>query len=104
MAQLARLPGAGGEDNQHVFRNALLSAGILHIDDHLTKEVDTALLAWGKFKAGLIQLPFLLGVSHHRERFVYTCLRTQEGFAHCERAFKKNCHTTISWRWGAVVL
>ena len=88
----------------HPLRKALLAAGMLHIDDNMTKEMAAALPGWDQWSKGLTHLTLLLGVTHNRERFVELCVKQVPEHAACAHLFASNIHTTIEWRWSSVVL
>lgn len=89
--------------DRHPFPNSMLSGGVLHIIDVSEKHLDKSLAHWDKWFPGLLAITRLLGTKHHRERFIDTCIRRDERFRGEVSIFGANVHSTVHWRWGAVI-
>ena len=77
---------------------------MLHIDDNMTKEIENGLRYFEEWLPGLIQMSYLFGVTHHRERFVQVCINEVAEFVQYAPLFGKNFHSTIDWRWSSILL
>ena len=85
-----------------LYPNAVLSPGILHINDNMCQEINKMLLWWVFFFTGFKALAHLLHHDHLRQRFVGTCIL---GIAHAwmKDFFKSGVPNPALWRWGSIV-
>ena len=86
---------------EHPLPRAFIAPGLLHIINNLTLDVDEGLPSWDQWLQGLNAVCGLLGQTHNRQRFVWTCIQTTQ-HAGLSSLFQQNIQTPIGWRWGSV--
>lgn len=85
-----------------LFENGFAIAGLLHIVNNMTLEVDKALSFWAEWLDGLKVISQLLSVGDHRRRFISKCVATSPLRHEIEPLFAKNLPSIAEWRWSTV--
>ena len=86
----------------HVFPQALLCPGILHVCDNMIKEIDSSLSWWPQWLPGSKSISHLLHSDDLRKRLVGLCVVGTD-FEWMREAFSQGCPKPIDWRWNNVV-
>jgi len=82
---------------------AIVVAGMMHICDNMTKDMQVVLVYWTTWLKGLQILQSLFCKTRSSERFLKKCILSRECFERFAWLFESDMPTTIDWRWGAVV-
>ena len=89
------------EGDTYLMPSALLSPGILHIADSMTKDIDASLPFWIDWLGGFKAVTHLISAGHLRQRFVALCVKGTR-FEWLEKVFDKGMPKPADWRWGTV--
>lgn len=73
-------------DNDNLFPNALVVAGILHIVANIMLKIDSKLSMWSEWLAGLKSIVALLSEGERRRMYIATCVSTD--FPHLVYTFR----------------
>ena len=99
-------PEAGEDQDMHsrpyVFSRALPIAGLLHILDNLTRDVQKHMDGWPPFQNSLRAVCNLLCKPASLEVFMERCLR-QAGLKQYSHHFDKRFPPMIDWRWSTLM-
>ena len=85
----------------HVFENALLSPGSLHIHNNMILELDTKLEMWDWWLPGFKAIVKLFHSNHVRQKFIATCILDTDHAWLRDRA-DRQIREPASWRWGSI--
>ena len=90
-----------GPSDTYFLPAALLSPGVLHITDNMTKEVDASLPFWRDWLGGFKAVTHLISAGHVRQRFVALCIKGTR-FEWLQKVFDKGMRKPADWRWGTI--
>lgn len=88
--------------SEHVFPNALLSAGLDHVANNLLADMDSHLQSYSGWLPGFKSLAYLLSSKHLLNRLVARCVNgtPNQPLASC---FETCVENVAKWRWGTIV-